>query len=103
MVEKHKFADSLTQQFFKEMVNGKPEIMMYFTDYRSSSPENPQTAQQITNFYNRFKQNYIPIGKLDSLGDKTQLTWITKEKNYINADSAFYGVIYLRNDLEIPN
>lgn len=102
LVEKHKFADSLTLQFFKEMENRKPELLMYFTDYKIS-PENPKTVNQITNWYNQFKQNYTPIGKLDSLGDKAQLNWLTKEKSTINVDSAFYAVIYLRKDLIIGN
>lgn len=102
LVENHKFADSLTLQFFKEMEISKPEILMYFTDYKIS-PENPKTVQQITDWYKQFKQNYTPIGKLDSIGNKTKLIWRTKEKSTINADSAFYGVIYLRKDLEIGN
>ena len=102
LVEKHKFADSLTLQFFKEMENRKPEILMYFTDYKIS-PENPKTVNQITNWYNQFKQNYSPIGKLDSLGERAQLEWLKNEKSTINVDSAFYGVIYLRKDLIIGN
>jgi len=102
LVEKHKFADSLTFKFFKEMENNQPEILMYFTDYKIS-PENPKTVEQITQWYNQFKINYTPIGKLDSLGDNAQLLWLTKEKSTINVDSAFYAVIYLRKDLIVGN
>ncbi len=101
LVEKHKYADSITQQYFKQFEESKPEILLYYTDYKKN-PKNIKTVHQITDWYNQFKQNYTPIGKLDSLGDKTQLTWLTKEKNTISADSAFYGVIYLRKDIEIP-
>ena len=98
LIEKHKFADSLTIKFIKEIENSQPEILIYFTDYKIS-PENPKTVQQITAWYNQFKQNYFAIGKLDLLADKTQLTWLTKEKSTISTDSAFYGIIYLRKDL----
>ncbi len=100
LIEKHKYAELFTRKFISELETSKPEIFLYFTDYIDLNPENPKTSRQITDFYNRFKQNYIPIGRMDSIGDnKVQLNWRTNEKSTINVDSAFYGAIYLRKDL----